>query len=316
MSAAMTTDQRAARTTRAVAAAVAAGRERGLAVAEPIVLHDVFSVVVHLAPSPVVVRVPTVLAPGMDLDDLADRQRTELAVVSWLAEHRAPVIAPSPLVNVEPVRHDGFSMTFWQYVDRDSSAEPDYVRNAALVADLHLALRDYPGELSFLSAAEPKTLTASFAVLAERPDLIAPAELERAQHEWELIEPLVSSRTVFDAAFPDVGVQPIHGDAPAYNIVPTANGALYADFELTSLGPVEWDLAAFGPEAADAYDAAAAGLGLRPLDRRVLRFVEAVGMARTIACLALVDELPLLREGIEPAIEQWRSQPFPDDLLS
>ncbi|MFF2083335.1 phosphotransferase family protein [Nocardia sp. NPDC058176] len=314
MSAPMTTEHLAARTARAVAAAVAAGRERGLTVDEPVVLHDVFSVVVHLAPAPVVVRVPTVLAPGMDLDGLAERQRTELAVVAWLAGQGAPVIAPSPLVVAEPVRHDGFSMTFWQYVDRDTGAEPDYVRNAALVADLHMALRDYPGELPFLSAAEPPTLTASFAVLAERPDLITPADLARARREWELLEPLVSSRAAFDAAFPGANVQPIHGDAPAYNIVPTANGALYADFELTTLGPVEWDLAAFGPEAADVYDAAAVELGLRPLDRRVLRFVEAVGMARTIACLALVDELPILREGIAPAIEQWRSQPASWDV--
>ena len=52
-----------ARTARAVGAAAAAGRQLGLEVREPRVLYDVFSVVVHLAPSPVVVRVPTVLPP-------------------------------------------------------------------------------------------------------------------------------------------------------------------------------------------------------------------------------------------------------------
>ncbi|MGW7639242.1 hypothetical protein [Streptomyces decoyicus] len=42
------------------------------------VLQDVFSVVVHLAPSPVVVRVPTVLPSYADLDIQAARQRVEL----------------------------------------------------------------------------------------------------------------------------------------------------------------------------------------------------------------------------------------------
>lgn len=315
MSAPLTTDQLAARTTRAVTAAVAAARAHGLTVHDPIVLHDVFSVVVHLAPAPVVVRVPTVLAPGMDLDALAHRQRTELAVVSWLAGQGAPVIAPSPLVPAEPVRRDGLSMTFWQHVEVDTTVEPDYVRNAALVADLHRALRDCPVDLPFLGAAEPRTLTASLTALADRPDLLAPADLDRARREWALLEPLVSSRAAFEDAFPGVEVPPIHGDAPAYNLVPTPSGPLYADFELTSLGPVEWDLAAFGPDAADAYDTAATRLGLRTLDRRVLRFVEAVGMCRTIACLALVPELPVLSEGIAPAIEQWREQPFAGGLF-
>ena len=58
----------AARTERAVAAAAAAGRDLGITVADPRVLYDVFSVVVHLAPAPVVVRVPTVLPRTLAAD--------------------------------------------------------------------------------------------------------------------------------------------------------------------------------------------------------------------------------------------------------
>nr|WP_278262571.1 aminoglycoside phosphotransferase family protein [Nocardia sp. AG03] len=311
----MTTDQLAARTARAVTAAVDAGRELGITVHDPVVLHDIFSVVVHLAPAPVVVRVPTVLAPGSDLDGLARRQRTELDVVSWLAAQQVPVIASSPLVPAEPVRRESFSMTFWQYVERDPSAEPDYIHHAALVADLHLALRHYPGELPFLSAAEPHTIGPSFDAIAETPDLLPAADLTRARREWELLEPLVTSRAAFDAEFPGIDIQPLHGDAPAYNLVTTLDGALYADFELTTLGPVEWDLAAFGPDVAAAYDIAADRLGLRRLDQRVLRFVEAVGMARTIACLALVAEQPVLGDALAPAIDHWRTQPFAGGLF-
>ncbi len=98
----MTPDQLAARTSRALDAAVGAGRDLGLTVTDPQVLHDVFSVVVHLAPSPVVVRVPTVLPSYATPDSQAARQRVELDVVAWLAEQGVPVVPPSPLVPREP----------------------------------------------------------------------------------------------------------------------------------------------------------------------------------------------------------------------
>ncbi|WP_309501027.1 hypothetical protein [Saccharopolyspora gloriosae] len=160
----MTSDQLADRTSRARAAAVEAGRELGLDVGAATMLHDLFSVVVHLAPSPVVVRVPTVVAPGAGPDAQAVRQRTELDVVSWLAGQGVPVIPPSPLVPREPVLRGGFSMTFWEFVEQ-SDAEPDYVGNCGLTADLHAALRDYPGELPFLSAAEPAMVTEALGAL-------------------------------------------------------------------------------------------------------------------------------------------------------
>ncbi|MER6711666.1 MULTISPECIES: aminoglycoside phosphotransferase family protein [unclassified Streptomyces] len=310
----MTPDQLAARSSRAFSAAVAAGRDLGLAVTEARVLYDVFSVVVHLAPSPVVVRVPTVLPPYADAAYQSARQRLELDVVAWLAEQGHPVIPPSPLVPREPVRRDGFSMTFWQFVELDQSVEPDYVRQAGLVADLHAALRGYPGELPFLSAAEPRFVTDGLAALEGRPDLLDPADLDRARREWEVLEPVVSSRAGFEAAFPGIEFQPIHGDSPAANIVSAPHGDLYSDFELTTLGPVEWDLAALGPECEAAYDAAAERRGLRRLDEGVLRVVNAVGMSRAVACLALAPQLPLLVDALKPAVEQWRTMPFAGGL--
>ncbi|WP_407554468.1 phosphotransferase [Streptomyces sp. Pv4-95] len=306
----LTPDQLAARTSRALDAAVAAGREFGLAVTDATVLHDVFSVVVHLAPSPMVVRVPTVLPPYADLDTQAARQRVELDVVRWLAGQGVPVIPPSPLVPPEPVRRDGFSMTFWQFVEQDASVEPDFVHNSGLVAGLHAALRDYPGDLPFLSAAEPRFVTEALADLEARPDLVTPADLDRARREWQVLEPVVGSRAAFEAAFPGIALQPIHGDAPAVNIVASSAGALYADFELATLGPVEWDMAALGPDGEAAYGSAAQRLGMRQLDERVLRFVNAVGMVRMVACLALAPQLPMLVEAVKPAVEQWRTTPF------
>ncbi|SCL59335.1 Ser/Thr protein kinase RdoA involved in Cpx stress response, MazF antagonist [Micromonospora yangpuensis] len=310
----MTPEQLADRTARAVDAAVRAGRTLGLTVTEPRVLHDVFSVVVHLAPAPVVARVLTVLPHYADLAGQARRQRAELDLARWLADRGTPVIPPSPLVPAEPVQCDGLSMTFWQFVAEDADREPDYVANAGRVPELHAAMRDYPGELSYLSAAEPRFIDDGLVRLADHPDLIDPADLDRARREWQILGPVVRDRATFARTFPGIELQPVHGDCPAVNIFPGVDGDRYADFEMVTLGPVEWDLAGVGPDGAAAYDREAQRRGMRRLDRDVLRFVDAVGMLRFVAALALAPQLPLLAEAARTLPEQWRPMPFAGGL--
>ncbi|RAV15135.1 aminoglycoside phosphotransferase family protein [Mycolicibacterium sp. GF69] len=300
----------AARTTRAVAAAATAGTELGLRVAEPRVLYDVFSVIVHLYPEPVVARVPTVLPPSYSTDPETQtaQQRCELAVAGWLADRGHPVVPPSPLVPREPVRRDGFSMTFWQFVEQVPGAEPDMERRMARTAQLHAALRDYDGELDFW-APFGTYIPEGLAELERLPDLICAADLQRAQREWAVIAPVMTSRTAFESAFPGVDLQPIHGDAPYHNMIATPDGELWSDFELVTLGAIESDLAMVGPAAVAAYDAAAASLGLRPTDERVLRVTEAAARLAMIAALAMAPALPMLVDSIAPMIEQWRAGP-------
>ncbi|WP_459546638.1 phosphotransferase [Nocardia sp. X0981] len=307
--------QHLARTTAAVDAAVGAARDLGLTVSDAAVLHDLFSVVVHLAPGPVVARIPTVLPPGTDLVSLAHRQQAELEVTRWLADRGIPVLSPSPLVPREPVRREGFSLTFWQFVAEDREKEPDYVANAEFVADLHAAMRAYPGPLSFLSAAEPRSVTESLALLAHRPDLIEAADLDRATREWRALEPLVRSRAAFEEAFPGVDLQPVHGDSPPANIFCGVDGDRYSDFELVTLGPVEWDLAGLGTAHETAYNRGARRHGMRPLREDGMGFVNAVGMLRAIASLALVPQLPVLVEYLRPALDHWRTLPFAGDPM-
>ena len=301
----------AARTERAVAAAAAAGRDLGITVADPRVLYDVFSVVVHLAPAPVVVRVPTVLPrtlaahPGAQLA----QQRRELAAARWLAGRGFPVVPPSPLVPPEPVRREGFSMTFWQLAEQIHDDRPDVSRRATLSAQLHAALRDYPAELPFLVPMDA-SIPDGLAQLEDHPEVLAADDLDRARREWAMLEPVVSSRSSFEAAFPEATVQAIHGDAPYYNIIVTAAGDLCSDFEHVTVGPVEWDIAYAGPDAHAAYNAAAAVLGLRSLDEQALRVMESARMLQLVACLSLADELPMLVEGLRPFIATWRTTPL------
>jgi hypothetical protein len=294
-----------------VAAATASGTELGLRVDEPHVLYDVFSVIVHLAPTPVVVRVPTVLPPSYvkDPDAQTAQQRAELAVAGWLADRGHPVVPPSPLVPREPVRRDGFSMTFWQFVEHVPDAEPDMRRRVAQTARLHAALRDYDGtELGFW-APFGTYIPEGLAELRRLPDLVCAADLARAQREWAVLGPVLTSRAAFESAFPGADIQPIHGDAPYHNMIATPDGELWSDFELVTMGSVESDLAMVGPEGVATYDEAAVALGLRPLDERVLRVAEAAARLATIAALAMAPELPMLVDAVKPVIDQWRDTP-------
>lgn len=299
-----------ARTARAVSAATAAGAELGLQVDDARVLHDMFSVVVHLAPAPVVARVPTVLPPSYQKtpDIQAAQQRAELAVASWLAEQGHPVVPPSPLLPAEPVRREGFSMTFWQFVETVSDAEPSMSERLEQTARLHAALRDYDGsDLRFW--APFANIPDGLAALQGRDDLLPASDLARAQREWTVIAPVLTSRAAFEAHFPDVELQVIHGDAPYYNMLTTSRGELWSDFEMVTVGAVESDLALLGPDDVATYNEAATALGLRPVDQRVFRITEAGARLAVIAALATAPELPPLAQAVTPMIEMWRATP-------
>ncbi len=301
------------RTRRAVAAATAAGRERGLFVDRPAVLHDMFSVIVHLAPAPVVARVPVVLPPGLDTDMLCARQVRELSMVGWLGDNGHPVVRPSPLVPRLPVQRSGFSITFWELVDVAPPRMADLAADAALVARLHRLMREYPNDLPFLSTAA-LTIHSSLHFLEEHTGLLPPEDLERARREWDLLGPILASPDAFAAAIPGTHFRPIHGDAPYDNILRTADGPRYADFEDVCLGPVEWDMALAGPDAVAAYNAAAGPAGLPPLDPAVLRVMEAARMLQIVAGFALVPQLPILARVLAPLRERWRAIPVAGGL--
>ena len=308
----LTPDEMTARTARAVAAARAAGTALGVRIDEPRVLYDVFSVIVHLAPSPVVVRVPTVLPPSRigDPEAQAAQQRRELAVTGWLADRGHPVVPPSALVPPEPVLREGFSMTFWQLVDV-LDTPPDLETRVAQTTRLHAALRDYPtssGELSFW-APYGTYIPEGLIALEAMPDVLDRADLQRAQREWSIIAPVLTSQSAFEAAFPGVPIQPIHGDAPYHNMITTPAGELWSDFELVTLGAVESDLAMVGRDALRAYDDAARNLGVRTLNPDVLRITDAAANLAVVSCLAMAPQLPMLVGGVAPALDAWRTTP-------
>ncbi|WP_223190088.1 phosphotransferase [Nonomuraea terrae] len=295
------------RARRAVRLAVTAGRRLGLRATEPRVLHDVFNVLVHLAPDPVVARVPSLTIDSAE--EQAERQRRELAVVSWLAGRGAPVVPPSPLVPPKPVTCEDTSLTLWQYVDeRDpvaaappESLEARLTEQAGWVPGLHQAMAGYPGELTPLAPVVPAARRA-LAELRLRPGPLTPSDLDRMEHECAVAEAVAAD---LPGAFPGARVQAVHGDAPHYNVLRIERGYLFSDFEDVTLAPVEWDLAGAGPQAIETYVRAG---GRRP-DPALLDFMEGARLLQVVAALAVTPRMPELARMLEPMLPQWRARP-------
>ncbi|MFC5149112.1 aminoglycoside phosphotransferase family protein [Streptomyces aureoversilis] len=299
----------AERAEHAVDLATRAGCGLGLQPDEPRVLYNVFNVLVHLAPHPVVVRVPS-LAAG-PLAEQAAKQRRELAVAGWLADRGAPVVGPSPLVPREPVEIDGRSLTFWEFVDETDplSAVTDpaalqerFVEQTGWVAELHALLAEHPGDdLPVLSPVVP-AVGRTLDELAEHPHpLLTPGELDRARKEYAVLETLVQD---LPARFPGARLQTLHGDSPAYNLLRTATGHLFSDFEDATRGPVEWDLTLVGPQGIEEYERAS---GTR-VDRALLDVMESARFLQIVGALAFASLKPDLAPMLEPAIDQWRAR--------
>ncbi|WP_234426747.1 aminoglycoside phosphotransferase family protein [Streptomyces niger] len=280
-------------------------------------LHDMFNVLVHLAPHPVVVRVPSLaLVPA---EELAVKQRRELDVVGWLADAGAPVVRPSPLVPREPVECDGRSLVFWEYVDekdpmREAAAdgmealEDRFVEQTGWAVELHTLLAHYPGELPALSPLVP-TLAPLLEALRKDPQGLTPAELGRAEQEYAVLEAFVAD---LPGRCPATRIQTLHGDGPSYNLLRTADGHLFSDFEDVTRGPVEWDLALVAPRAVAEYERVSG----RPVDRSLLGFMEGARLLQIVGALAVVPSMPELGPMMAPTIDLWRQRaPLTADVL-
>jgi hypothetical protein len=105
-----------------VAAAAALAHAHGLRVEERAVLNDLFSVMVHLRPAPVVARVPTWISRLRSrVSDWLDR---EVAVTSFLSEQGGPVVAPSRELPPGPHNYAGHTISFWTYLEPTRTARP------------------------------------------------------------------------------------------------------------------------------------------------------------------------------------------------
>ncbi len=212
-------------------AAAALATEHRVPFDEPVVLKDGSNLLVHLAPSPVVLRIATFTARvrGDALPWLA----REAALVAHLASVGAAVMAPSDLVPPGPHLVGGWAMTAWRYVDHRRGAIPDGWSSLAALDALHDAMRTYPGELPRLVPATDDLDRAMAFAVGE--GLLAPERAaELGIRRDALLADLVASAPERQA---------LHGDAFPKNSLVTERGIVWIDFEDCCSGPPIWDLA-------------------------------------------------------------------------
>ncbi|MEU0794032.1 aminoglycoside phosphotransferase family protein [Amycolatopsis sp. NPDC005961] len=229
----------------AVRAALTVTSRLGLREHEPEVLHERSNVLVKLGP--LVARVPgtTRLArPGPAW------QERDVALSRFLTERGVLVVSPATDPPAGPHFAEGLPVTLWHHTphDPDHRYAPDVV--ARSLAEVHSALRDYPGELPRRGPLD------DLGRIFDRHDLDGEAPRLRAEAD-RLAE-----------ALPDVAVQPLHGDAHPGNLIATPAGPCWLDFEDTWLGPLAWDLGILarqgGPEFLAAYPGEPAGASVEP----------------------------------------------------
>lgn len=274
---------------RAIDAAVAVARARGLRFREAVLLHDRSNVLVRLSPAPVVARVAT--STGLVRPGGAWLAR-ELALAGHLAAARAPAVRPSNEIDPGPHEHDGLVLSFWEYVEASPERLDPRAAGAAL-RECHEALADFPRELP------------EWAALDEAEHLLERIDADPGDAEL-LGDGLARVRGEIAAlGLPN---RPLHGDAHLRNVMNTARGPIWIDWEDAFAGPLEWDLAcllaharAFGEDEQPARDALE-GYGADPDKLDLL--IEARGFQLALWALFVLPRHPELQPRVD-AVLNW-----------
>jgi aminoglycoside phosphotransferase (APT) family kinase protein len=198
-----------------VAAALAAARGAGLAVERGEVIGVAANVLVRLEPGPFAARL-TGATEGFR--DPAANLAREARLARALAAAGAPVPAPSG----GPYEAGGRVVSLWPWLELRGDAGDAAQAGRALRA-CHEALAEVdPAPLSL----EPLAMLTEAQRLAAR----APAQVGAAvEHAL--------------AALRGVPHRIVHGDSHPGNVLWTAEGPLWSDWEDAHLAPLEWDLA-------------------------------------------------------------------------
>ncbi len=242
-------DGRVATLTRAgLAAALAVARQHNLPADDPRVLSSRGNLLVHLAPAPVVARVATLTA-WTRRAPFAWLAR-EVAVSGYAARQGGPVVPPTDLADPGPHRSDVFALSLFSYrPPAEDKPRPAEVGTA--LAQLHIALAGFAGELPILSPARAQITDALAALERDRVLDDATVAALRARHDavlaWLAAAP--------GAAGPGIV---LHGDAHAGNLMRSGGRWLWLDLEETCRGPRHWDLAVLARSQAAVADAALA----------------------------------------------------------
>jgi len=224
----------------ALEAASAVARRLRIQFSSPTILKDANNTIVHLAPAPVVAKVATTTI-RRNAPALLER---ELSIGLHLASRQAPIGPPTSSVAPGPHWHGDTVLTLWEHRDHDPDRGVEPALLAAALKSFHEAFAGYPEQLPAFTA-QVEEAGSVLSDTSRTPTL--------PQDDREFLR--VVQRRMLDSlgAF-DFPVQPLHGEPhPEGNVLRTAEGPVFVDFEAACIGPKEWDLSSLGREVASFY---------------------------------------------------------------
>lgn len=189
-------------------------------------LHNRANAVYHLPAADAIVRMRYTRASATWERRLA----SAVGVAAWLAERRYPTIEPLP-IRQQPVTINGWTVTYWQYVNLDADAP------WATAADLAYLLRDLH------ALPDPPVALVPTNPLGSLLDDLAHAEaaLTDQQRDW-LANRAAAIATAYPTTPMPLGVGLIHGDAHGGNLLAVRGSYLVGDWDSVGYGPRAQDL--------------------------------------------------------------------------
>ncbi|WP_232506260.1 aminoglycoside phosphotransferase family protein [Microlunatus flavus] len=209
---------------RAKVAAVSVAAALGLPADDAVVLFSSNKLALRLTPGDVLARV----TDGGLREDAA----LELHRARRLADAGCPVGALLPGVAPQVHERDGFAVTLWTYYDPATHPVSPRAYADALVR-LHAGLRKVD-----LGAPGMDDRIAEAQEIAARTDLSP--DLGKADRELLRSRLADLRRSITSSGAPE---QLLHGEPHPGNVLGTAHGPVFIDFETLCRGPVEFDLA-------------------------------------------------------------------------
>jgi hypothetical protein len=217
---------------RAMKAAKAIAATLGLRADDAVVLNDSNILTLRLLPCDVLARVVP-----------AAHQSAQFEIdIAWrLAESGCPVAVLDPRVEPRVYDRDGFDITLWTYYAPVSAEELPPAEYADALERLHAGMRS----LDIPTPHFTDRVEEAQQILADRD--VSP-ELGEPDRRL-LAETLRDLRSVIAGRGKE---QILHGEPHPGNLLATAEGPLFIDFETCCRGPVEFDIA-HAPESLEEH---------------------------------------------------------------
>ena len=218
---------------RAIVAASSLAEDVDLEVSQAVVVQNSNTLALRLLPCDTFARTSRVAREVTAL---------EIQVAKSLAAVAAPVVSLDPRVEPQVYERDGFVVTFWSYyapmTDLGSPAE-----YADALHRLHAAMRTVEIEAPHFT----ERIAAAEQLLVHRDRTPALADADRIL----LLDTLHSAgRAIRKHVHED---QLLHGEPHPGNLLGTAEGPLFIDFETCCRGPIEFDVAHVSDEVGVHY---------------------------------------------------------------